>query len=596
MTNKQVDDVPHYLFDMVARPDDDDTHRRRDWVGRRCSRHLRTIWMGLQKYTNSPLTTPMEWDAAIDTIVLQRWYNRSVTAGPQHAIHNRWIRYTLNRLMLATGGGGGDHPRIIKHHGSRSNENVIPLRMSQFQDTIITHAIEGSARRWTARESYVLRRFVASFPIWDFHRMPGCTSPSAVRWWVQERMPLVVPQVHARWFPAALEALLAWFLPCADAVAAFQPPAGLLYPTSEGLDVGNLMPYHCAVFFRHYFQEGALDWVKVMARIFRFSGCTRVHIRQMWDECKDFWLFHCRGHGECFRTVVRPRIGETSVRDWLVDVYRRAGGGMRLTPVCIKALSSLRFMMQTDLFATFDLRIPSRPQYLGMVQHVCSREEPNRNIFADGESTAVVRNQRAFPAGRTYRDEECQRLLAACTTYRDRLLMLLLQRVALRNTALRTLRLCNLCDPTTGLVRGVCEAAEKGGTTRRFCLDPETVTCLMEYIHKEHPLSNAVASNTTAWVFPRSVTELDTCISPSQMHWWFKKQCQAAKITGPHCTIHQFRHYVVTKLMANGSNRIEDVSMWLGHTSVHTTCAHYWIIDVSDLHRRLVFPWATHDK
>jgi hypothetical protein len=76
-----TEDVPHYLLEMVIRPDD--THpRRRDWVGRRCLRHLKTIWTGLQKYTNSPLATPMEWDGAINTVVLQRWYNRSVTAGP----------------------------------------------------------------------------------------------------------------------------------------------------------------------------------------------------------------------------------------------------------------------------------------------------------------------------------------------------------------------------------------------------------------------------------------------------------------------------------------------------------------------------------
>ena len=196
--------------------------------------------------------------------------------------------------------------------------------------------------------------------------------------------------------------------------------------------MGNLMPSHCAVFFRHYFRVDALAWVKDMARVFRFSGCTHIHIRQMWDECKDFWLFHCRGHGECFATDVTPRITKASVQEWLVDVYRRAGGGMRLTPVCIKALSSLRFMMQTDTFAALGLRIPSRTQYLGMVQHVCAREEPNHHL--SDPPVRNIRNQRPFPSGRTYRDEECQRLLAACTTDRDRLLMLLLHRIVLGNT------------------------------------------------------------------------------------------------------------------------------------------------------------------
>lgn len=234
------------------------------------------------------------------------------------------------------------------------------------------------------------------------------------------------------------------------------------------------------------------------------------------------------------------------------------------------------------------LTVPNRAQYHALVRTVWAREE--MTVL----DNPVAASHNPGKPSRTYRDDECQRLLATCGTDRDRLLMLLLQRVALRNTAMRTLRLCDVFNTELGSVRTVCEAAEKGGTTRRFCLDPESIHCLLAYVKNEYPAPNRSTPTTgSAWLFPRSVTETDQCISPSQVHWWFRKLCRTANVSGPHCTLHQFRHYLVTRLMRNKLNTIENVSQWIGHTSVHTTCKHYWIVDVSDLHRRLVFPWST---
>jgi integrase len=586
--SKLIPDVPRYLCEMIASK----KTGVRDWVGRRCMRYLTAIWTGLQTYTNCPLETALEWDTYITVLVLQNWYNRLIKDSKQAAQGSnyfRWIRYTLNRLVL--GFGAKKHP-IIQHGRRDPTERVIPLRLSQLQEDTVMHIMTDSTHEWSMRERYVLRRFVASFPIWDRKQFMCSVSKSTLEWWIRERMRLVVPSIHVRWFPSALVALIGWISPPASCGSSFQPPLGLLYPPSEGLDVGTTMPYHCAVFFRHYFKTDPILWVKDMGRIFWMSGCTHIHIRQMWDECKDFWLFHCCGSGEDFMGVVLPRITTMSINEWLLDVYRRTGGGGQINTPCIKALSALRFLVQTEVIMSIGLTVPCRTQYNALLRRTWSQEEIS--VLEDSRSTPLKakRNTQC----RTYRDDECQRLLSTCETDRDRVLMLLLQRVALRNTAIRTLRLCDVFNMDLGSVRPVCEAAEKGGTTRRFCLDPESVRCLMAYMENEYPNPKITPEMGSLWLFPRNATEMDQCISPSQVHWWFRKLCHAANVSGPHCTMHQFRHYLVTKLMKNKSNTIENVSQWIGHTSVHTTCKHYWLIDVKDLHHRLVFPWLTDNK
>ena len=584
--------VPVYLRHMVEQ------HRRteRDWVGKKCNQYLGIVWTGLCQYTHCTLDSPLLWDSNITSAVLQAWYNRFLATATVSHNHMRWIRYTLNRL-ITTNQDATALPLVIQT--SRRLGKVLPLRLSQCQEDVVKRVISnhnGGTRTWTTRECYTVRRFVAAFPIWDSNTLHTGVSVAAIDWWLSDRMPLVVPRMHQRWFPDVLRGLLSSITShhtvhtdgggCQRTTTDFVPPCSLLYPPSECLCVGTIFPYHCAVFFRHYFANDVRPWVRDMSRVFRSSGCTHIHVRQMWDQCKDFWLAHSPQPRDDFMVDVVPRITPSSVRDWLLCIYRRAGGGGRLTPPCIKALSALRFMLKTSIFCGIGVCVPSRAEYNQWLQTAWVSEESHvtdrPHSFATGEP-------KQCGVRRTYRDDECHRLLAACRTHRDRLLMLLLQRVALRNTALRMLHVCDVMEGPVK-VRAVCEAVEKGGTIRKFCLDAQTVECLRDYLRIEFPTEYCFD---TARLFPRSVQQPDEHLSPSQMHWWFQKCCHSAKVSGSHCTLHQFRHYLVTKLMSNTQNRIEDVSQWIGHTNVHTTCAHYWIIDIAELHNRLVFPWGT---
>lgn len=120
---------------------------------------------------------------------------------------------------------------------------------------------------------------------------------------------------------------------------------------------------------------------------------------------------------------------------WLCSVARPprpshpcGPGPQRLPTACVKALSAIQFVLPMP---------PVRAEYMRRIRVVAAQEEspvPARPPPASGT--------------RTYTLTECQALLSVCESHRDRLLLLLLQRVGLRNTALRTLTLDAVTEPT----------------------------------------------------------------------------------------------------------------------------------------------------
>ena len=58
-----------------------------------------------------------------------------------------------------------------------------------------------------------------------------------------------------------------------------------------------------------------------------------------------------------------------------------------------------------------------------------------------------------------------------------------------------------------------------------------------------------------------------------------------------HVHPHAFRHTLVCNLMGAG-NSLEAVSKYMGHKSVGTTNAHYWVTTVEDLHKKIINPMS----
>ena len=70
---------------------------------------------------------------------------------------------------------------------------------------------------------------------------------------------------------------------------------------------------------------------------------------------------------------------------------------------------------------------------------------------------------------------------------------------------------------------------------------------------------------------------------------WLRKLAQAAGVTEVKVHPHAFRHTIVGRLMDAG-NSLEVVSKYMGHKSLDTTSAHYWVANVQELHENLNNP------
>ena len=118
-----------------------------------------------------------------------------------------------------------------------------------------------------------------------------------------------------------------------------------------------------------------------------------------------------------------------------------------------------------------------------------------------------------------------------------------------------------LCDVTEShppyAPRAVGQALEKGGVIRPFVMDADIQSTLQEYltaeaaVHRvrEHASRSVLSSRVRcarqqAYVFPRCHTEPAVPMTANQIHHWFRTLCARAGVSGPHATVHHFRHYL----------------------------------------------------
>ena len=189
---------------------------------------------------------------------------------------------------------------------------------------------------------------------------------------------------------------------------------------------------------------------------------------------------------------------------------------------------------------------------------------------------------------KTYNADEIKQLYNVCKPAKERLLLLLLSRGGLRNTALRSLMVHNVCHD-----HGI--AMEKGQRLHQFHIDAETHRTFTDYIATEHP--NIVGKLRSQYVFQyvnssTHCVDVDSCMSPKQLHRWLQLLARRAGVQRCHVTIHSFRRYVVTALMQDGYNSIEHVARFVGHQSPATT-QRYWLTDPHLLTKQLKLPWSS---
>ena len=352
-----------------------------------------------------------------------------------------------------------------------------------------------------------------------------------------------------------------------------------------------------------------MAYVRDVQRTFLEHEYTVIHSRQLWDSVRDFWWFAsaAAGHPPTRSAIV---VTPDLVWDFLLSVYRRQGGGgllrtERLPSPCAKALAATRCILSMET-----LPPPTRTEYRRRIRCIAFAEEGS-----------VVREPRPPRRASTYTWAEVRALLGACQTPRDRLLMTLLQRVGLRNAALRGLLLRDVLAEE-GSPRPVAHALEKGGVLRTFVVDSEIHSALTAYLTEGYPRSLTHALST--WVlFPRCHSDPSVPMTANQLHFWFhtlRTRCDIPR--GPHANIHGFRHFLVTVLLETPRNRVapgrtdtparpgnsrtwssglgtDSGGAWTTRSTdlmgqcVKTTTNYYWHPDIQNVHGRLDFPWQT---
>jgi hypothetical protein len=92
------------------------------------------------------------------------------------------------------------------------------------------------------------------------------------------------------------------------------------------------------------------------------------------------------------------------------------------------------------------------------------------------------------------------------------------------------------------------------------------------------------------YLFRPQTTSYSTRYAPESIADNIKKFCNSAGVVGNFVHIHAFRHTLVNSLMHCG-NKIENVSKYMGHSSVTTTEKYYWTDNVTNIVSSMNVPW-----
>ena len=405
-------------------------------------------------------------------------------------------------------------------------------------------------------------RFIATYPVWDTRQLDEIT-PGCLNNWFQYRVKpqqgrcVVILSIVQRF-------LVVWQNKRGGPVRVAnnddrkQQLYHPLFPTD--------LPMHVAVFWGFYFRRPCVDFVLRLHHHFDSRHLKGTHRSQMHEAIKGFVYEFCagRGHrGDDWEGVVAPTIGTADMETWLhtQTALRHAcgaGGGKHLPTVVVRYIVAMNHFR--DLMFGCDSGAFTRLQILraGVPTGGCIGSPPSPMC--------------------TYTHREVDGLFRACLSKRDRLLLLILTRVGLRNTALRTLKLANVSTGDEGA------AFEKGERWHRFYIDRQTRECMNDYLAHEHPSDSG-----TGYLFPHH-TDHSIQMPLSQLRSWLAKLATRAGITGQHVTVHSFRRYVVTTLLES-RNSMEYVSRYIGHMSANTT-SRYWITSPFQLVSQMNIPWS----
>jgi site-specific recombinase XerD len=183
---------------------------------------------------------------------------------------------------------------------------------------------------------------------------------------------------------------------------------------------------------------------------------------------------------------------------------------------------------------------------------------------------------RYLPAG------DVERIIGACDPRtslgaRDRAILLLLARLALRASDIVGLRLSDI-EWTKGELR----VSGKGRRETRLPLSQEVGDALLGYLDIRPSCPD------TDYLFLRACAPIQGPLSSTAISTVVARAIRRAGVSAPSCGAHVLRHSAATEMLRQGVV-LEDIAAILRHRSIETT-AHYAKVDLALL-RQVIQPW-----
>ena len=199
---------------------------------------------------------------------------------------------------------------------------------------------------------------------------------------------------------------------------------------------------------------------------------------------------------------------------------------------------------------------------------------PNKRVPLDEETR------------REYTDEEMDRMLLVCDTYKKQLIFTLLREIGLRVGAIAYMKYYSLVN-VDHMPKLECNVPEKQKARRVFETSANLQKRIKVYVDHFREIHN-LGDYTSVYLFnARDPTKPVGTDSIRQMMRGIAKD---AGITDIIVHPHAFRHTIVGKLIEVG-NSMELVSKFMGHKNVQTTASTYWVSTISKIMKMMINPF-----
>jgi integrase len=165
---------------------------------------------------------------------------------------------------------------------------------------------------------------------------------------------------------------------------------------------------------------------------------------------------------------------------------------------------------------------------------------------------------------------------------RSTLIFTILKEVGLRIGAVCTLLTKHFINHK-GEYLDNCRKLEKGKKYRTFPISDNLKKKVKDYLQENIDIKN----NLDSYLFP---SQNNKHIHPDTIRNKLIRITQSLGIYGHHVHPHAFRHTIVNDLMAKG-NKLENVSKYMGHSSISTTEQYYWTTELENIIPTMNIPW-----